>query len=403
MATNPMQRQARTSFLLGMVITLIITGAIIALLFMKVKNLNQKIKAKELANVQVYVLNTNVKSGQVLTSNMFTPKMIDSTGVPANATANIVTSLASYALHDSNNNPIGIREKTNENAGDNSLSSKSTKSDATNQTYVYYIKIADKTYDIYKTVEGKEEKATTLNGLEIDDTAYYYGENNSKNTITISRNAVIAKVDMYANTVITGSMIDRSNELQTDDVRTQEYNMLVLPTDIVTDDYIDIRLLLPTGQDYIVVSKKKVTVPVVNGSYLSNTIQMNMAEEEILSMSNAIVEAYTIEGSKLYVTKYTEAGIQQASTPTYITNQAVRNLIAADPNIVEVAKTALINRYNSSNRTLIQRREEGIDPLITQEGRDNVKTKMEESITSTQESRQEYLQSLTGAVPATTN
>lgn len=403
MATNPMQRQARTSFLLGMVITLVITGAVIALLFMKVRNLNQEIKSKELAKVQVYVLNQNVKSGQVLTSDMFLPKVIDSAGVPANATDNIVTSLSSYSLHDSNNNPIGLRAINDENTGNNS---RNNKTETTAQTYVYYVKIADKIYDIYKTVNGQEQQATTVNGLTPEDVAYYYGENNSKNQISIANNAVIAKVDLYENTVITGAMINRSNEVQTDDVRKQEYNMLVLPTDLLTDDYIDIRLLMPTGQDYIVVSKKKVTVPMINGEYLSDTIQMNMAEEEILTMSNAIVEAYTIAGSKLYATKYTEPGMQEASVPTYITSQAVRNLIQTDPNIVEKAKAALIARYNSNNRSLIQRREEGIDPLITEEGKDGAKSKIEEGITSTKESRQQYLQSVApaaSAVPATTN
>ena len=38
MATNPMQRKARNSFLLGMLITLVIAGAIIALLFIQLKN-----------------------------------------------------------------------------------------------------------------------------------------------------------------------------------------------------------------------------------------------------------------------------------------------------------------------------------------------------------------------------
>ena len=42
MATNPMQRQARNSFLLGMVVTLLIAGVIVALLFMQIKKLNEK-------------------------------------------------------------------------------------------------------------------------------------------------------------------------------------------------------------------------------------------------------------------------------------------------------------------------------------------------------------------------
>ena len=43
-----------------------------------------------------------------------------------------------------------------------------------------------------------------------------------------------------------------------DDLRKQEYNMLVLPSQLATGEYIDIRLALPTGQDYVVLGKKKV-------------------------------------------------------------------------------------------------------------------------------------------------
>ena len=42
MATNPMQRKARNSFLLGMLLMLVISGAIIALLFMQLINKNKK-------------------------------------------------------------------------------------------------------------------------------------------------------------------------------------------------------------------------------------------------------------------------------------------------------------------------------------------------------------------------
>ena len=38
MATNPMQRKARNSFLLGMLVMLLITGIVIAILFMQLMN-----------------------------------------------------------------------------------------------------------------------------------------------------------------------------------------------------------------------------------------------------------------------------------------------------------------------------------------------------------------------------
>lgn len=166
-----------------------------------------------------------------------------------------------------------------------------------------------------------------------------------------------------------------------------------MPVDLLTGDYIDVRLQLPNGQDFIVISKKRVKIPDVDGEFLTDTVQMNMAEEEILSLSCAIVEAYKIEGAKLYATKYTEAGIQQASSPTYVVNNEVANLMESDPNIVDKAKSALSARYNSNN--LKAMREQYINSSVTQNGKEeNYRSKLDESITSTQESRQKYLQSL---------
>ena len=42
MATNPMQRKARNSFLLGMLLMLIICGLVIAFLFLQLKNYQDK-------------------------------------------------------------------------------------------------------------------------------------------------------------------------------------------------------------------------------------------------------------------------------------------------------------------------------------------------------------------------
>ena len=49
MATNPMQRKARNSFLLGMLVMLIITGIIIAILFIQLTNIKKAEKQEKLA------------------------------------------------------------------------------------------------------------------------------------------------------------------------------------------------------------------------------------------------------------------------------------------------------------------------------------------------------------------
>ena len=102
-------------------------------------------------------------------------------------------------------------------------------------------------------------------------------------------------------------------------------------------------------------------------------------------------------GSKLYLTKYTEAGMQKAATPTYVATSETINLIAKDPNILSKASDELNKRYNQiGNREI---RENYINRAVEasgEEGESNVKTKMEESITTTQDSRRKYLESLGG-------
>ena len=361
MATNPMQRQARNSFLLGMVVTLLIAAIIVALLFMQIKKLNEKIKADEAATKSVYVLNKDIKSGQVITADLFSLKTVKADGVPANATSDITTLLQNYSLCDKAGN------------------------------------------DIYTDSEGNlfmnAENGSKVTVNKDDTTGNYYTQaaNGTKTYIETTEKPLVAKIDMKANTVLASSFIARSDDIDTADVRQQEYNSFVLPVDLFTGDYVDIRLLLPSGQDYIVTSKKMVTVPDVDGEYLADTVQMKMSEDEILTMSNAIVDAYRIEGAKLYATKYTDAGSQDASTPTYVVNDEVAKLIEADPNIVSTAMSALSARYNANNGALKTMRSQGINSALSNYGKDeNVPDKVEESITSTKEARQQYLQSLTG-------
>ena len=72
MATNPMQRKARNSFLLGMLVMLLIAGVIIALLLMQLMNKIKEEKENLANSVNAYVLNQDVKSGQVITTDMLT-------------------------------------------------------------------------------------------------------------------------------------------------------------------------------------------------------------------------------------------------------------------------------------------------------------------------------------------
>ena len=215
-----------------------------------------------------------------------------------------------------------------------------------------------------------------------------------KEYLEINNVPVIAKVDMNKNTVITPDLVVQSDEVVTDYTRQQEYNVLILPTDLLTDDYIDIRLMTPSGQDFIVVSKVKVEIPKnADGTYVADTIKVNLREDETLAMSSAIVEASGLLGSKLYATKYVEAGMQQASLPTYTPNAAVTAQIQSNPNIVDQAKEELAARYSQAAK---DSRNNYLQSLINQseDYYDNQQDAMEDSIKNSQAARQKYLETL---------
>jgi len=290
-AINPMQRKARNSFLLGMLIMLIIAAIIIGFLFMLL--IKEKNQNKQESVQLVYVLTADVESGGIIDGSMVTTAQ-----VPVTAASS--TTIKSFPLFD------------------------------------------DETGD------------------EI---------------------AMKSKLDLKAGTVLTEEMLYENDIELRDDLRKQEYNMIVLPIQMEIGDYIDIRLKLPTGANYIVASKKEV----IDAN--ETTVWLNMTEDEILLMSNAIVEAYKMNGAKLDATIYTEPGIQEAATVTYQPSNNIGVLINSNPNVIQEAKTELARRYNEGYRALIEESVNNGTP-------ENVETKMQEEITKQKEERANYLNGL---------
>ena len=331
---------------------------------MQLMNKTKKEKEELQASVKAYVLNQDVSSGQVITTDMLTLQTVNKTLVPSNATSDI-SFIENYALQDKEGNNLY------------------TKYDKDNNPTLY-IRKDNKEYQV-----KKEE--------ETDN--YYIEKNNEKEHLELNSLPLIAKVTMKKNTLITTELLSKSDNPVQNDVRKQEYNMLVLPMDLQEGDYIDVRIMLPSGQDYIVVAKKEVAIPKINGVPSENTIWMNLSEDEILHMSCAIIDAYQIRGSKIYVTKYTEAGMQDAAIPTYPINESTSQLLRNDPNILQKAMTTIMSRYNNTNASEL--RNNYINPAITAQGdqaQSNIETNMQESTTNSRNDRKEYLDSLSGVI-----
>lgn len=207
---------------------------------------------------------------------------------------------------------------------------------------------------------------------------------------------ILAKIDIPAKSILTADMISTEEEVVTNDLREQEYNMIVPITNLESGDTIDIRLRLPSGEDYIVISKKKVTLTDLGGVYSTETLLLNVTEEEILTMSAAIVDAYQIAGSKLYATKYTDPGLQSKASSTYVPSQATVRLVDTDPNIVATARNELINRYNNTYAQYRQGVNDALSAIDESIKSSGIESNTESEIATQEAERKTYLESVYG-------
>ena len=231
------------------------------------------------------------------------------------------------------------------------------------------------------TLISQKVQTTIMEGIV--DTSYIDAVDEEGNPITYK-----TKIKIPAGTIITEEMIYVEGEEMTKDKRIQEYNMISLPSQLEDGDYIDIRLRLATGEDYVVLSKKQVE------QSNSTTIWLEVDEIEILTMDNAIIEAWMLTGSKLYAIEYTEPGLQEKAVSTFPISGETLELIRNNPNVLNEARKALEDRYTDG---LVNQRNNVINSALSQYIND--RDSLVESGTSTeiqnmQNARNEYVQSL---------
>ncbi|MBR6688466.1 MAG: SAF domain-containing protein [Clostridia bacterium] len=112
----------------------------------------------------------------------------------------------------------------------------------------------------------------------------------------------IAKYNIAQNTTAVSGMF--AGKLVGQDTRIQEISSVLLPIDLVEGDYVDIRIMFPSGVEYIVLAQMQVQ------KIYGNVIWLEMTEEDILLLNSAIVDSYLTEGSKLYAVRYADPTTQ---------------------------------------------------------------------------------------------
>ncbi len=256
MAMNPMQRRARTSFIIGFLVALIIGALAVGGLLLKIRSINEAKEAIEVLQKQVYVATEDLESGDEVTMDDFVKGIVQ-------------TSMTTDEMI---------------------------------------------TPDYFEF----EEDGEIITKLDDDG-----------NQI---QKTMVMKINVPKGTIITKDMMYESGKGLKDSERIQEFNMIRLPSQLKNGDFIDVRFSLPNGQDFVVLSKKKVI------GTNATTVWLQLDELELNLMNNAIVESYKATGSRLYAIEYIEPGMQKDAVPTYVASSDVLNLINRNPNIISEAR-----------------------------------------------------------------
>ncbi|MFC4600323.1 SAF domain-containing protein [Cohnella hongkongensis] len=154
--------------------------------------------------------------------------------------------------------------------------------------------------------------------------------------VITDREAIIgkhAKVELEVGTPLLASLLYEGQPVPKD-VRLREFQVIQLPSNLKAEQFIDVRIGFPTGEDFVLLAKKKVR------QLSGNVVWLEINEMDILQTSSAIIDAY-LQGARLYALPYIEPGLQEAAVVNYPANPKVLDLMEIDPNLLETAKTEL--------------------------------------------------------------
>jgi hypothetical protein len=135
------------------------------------------------------------------------------------------------------------------------------------------------------------------------------------------------RVNLTAGTVLTVDTVMQFP--QTDDERVYDVILDYSTIGLDKNDFVDIRIQMPMGEDYIALSHKRVD------AVYGNIIKLVLNELDIAIYNSLLSDSILFDGALLYATKYLEPGSQGAAAEFYPISVPVLRIALRDPNIAQ--------------------------------------------------------------------
>ena len=157
----------------------------------------------------------------------------------------------------------------------------------------------------------------------------------------------VFKIAVNPGTPITSNMTMVENI--EDDMRDRDIVLDRYTVGLKEGDYIDIRMTMPYGDDYIVLNHKRVY------SIGEGTIKLYLSEFEWAQYQGAMVDYYLNKeyGATIYADRYIEPGVQQKAVKYYAVPTNIAALIQKNPNIIDKAEANDLNSWRTAIEELL--------------------------------------------------
>ena len=140
------------------------------------------------------------------------------------------------------------------------------------------------------------------------------------------------KVDINPGTILSADMIMAEKD-ETKKVYSREITLTSIPVSTIVGDYIDIRMILPNGEEYVVLSHERIE------RLYDTTITLHVSEEENAILNSVFGDLGSYNGFVLcYATKYLEPGKDTDTIAFYPVQHEMENFILYNPNIEDTTR-----------------------------------------------------------------
>lgn len=163
----------------------------------------------------------------------------------------------------------------------------------------------------------------------------------------------------------------------------------VRPSGLKVGDYVDLEIILPNGEKYVVLSKKRIhAITATSAKVIMDSTERHMYQ-------SALVDYFLEMGKGAYIqfVKYVEPGVQRDAQVYYSPSQNVQSVLAIDPNIGETVNRALL----TSRRDLIEMAIDRIQGEEMEDRADSIAGGRDEVVAKLNDAYEEYLDALNEA------